>query len=292
MLLRYHAGKICNQGNLNQTARRCNIPDAFSLSIQEIYFRLKACISKCKYFRKNGRYYCRKHLYNRLDATKEKEDKEAAKQILAIIQREKDKSFWRRMSYSLGKPRGGACFRVQVEQADGTVQEYSSQDNLQGAIWRNIHKKHFHLAKPAPLCSGPLRGTFGYNTICQTSHEILEGTYEYPPDFDQATKEILQECAAIRLKTPKSSVSTTITKEDWDNHWSRAKEETSSLLSRRHFGHYKGGLRSEYIKYLQALIATLTICVGLYWIVGLRASQSCWTKYKLPWSESLYLNIE
>jgi hypothetical protein len=34
-----------------------------------------------------------------LDAAKEKEDKEAAKQILAIIQREKDKSFWRRMSY-------------------------------------------------------------------------------------------------------------------------------------------------------------------------------------------------
>jgi hypothetical protein len=60
-----------------------------------------------------------------LDAAKETEDEEAAKQILAIIQREKDKSFWRRMSYSLGKPRGGACFRVQVKQADGTVQEYS-----------------------------------------------------------------------------------------------------------------------------------------------------------------------
>ncbi len=32
-LLKYHAGKIRNQGNLNRTARRCNIPDAFSLSI-------------------------------------------------------------------------------------------------------------------------------------------------------------------------------------------------------------------------------------------------------------------
>ncbi len=196
-LLRYHTGKIHNQGNLNQTARRCNIPDAFSLSIQEIYFCLKACVSKCKYFRKNGRYYRRKHLYNHLDAAKEKEDKEAAKQILANIQHEKDKIFWRRISYSLGKPRGGACFRVQVEQADGTVQEYSGQGNLQGAIWRNIHEKCFHLVELAPLCSGPLRGTFGYNAICQTSHEILEGTYEYPSHFDQATKAILQECAAI-----------------------------------------------------------------------------------------------
>jgi hypothetical protein len=43
-----------------------------------------------------------KHLYNHLDAAKEKEDEEAAKQILAIIQHKKDKGFWRRMSYSLG----------------------------------------------------------------------------------------------------------------------------------------------------------------------------------------------
>jgi hypothetical protein len=102
---------------------------------------LKACIDKCEYFRKNGKYYHRKYLYNHLDIAKEKEDKVAAKQILAIIQRKKDKSFWRRMSYLLGKPRGGACFKVQVKQADGTVQEFSGQDNLQGAIWSNIHKK-------------------------------------------------------------------------------------------------------------------------------------------------------
>jgi hypothetical protein len=67
-------------------------------------------------------------------------------------------------------------------------------------------------------------------------------------------------------------VNTTITKEDWDNHWSRAKEETSSSLSRRHFGHYKAGLRSYYIKYLQALIATLTTRWGIVlnrWSQGL-----------------------
>ena len=38
----------------------------------------------------------------------------------------------------------------------------------------------------------------------------------YSPDFDQAAKEILQECAAIRLKIPKCSVNSTITKEDWE----------------------------------------------------------------------------
>jgi hypothetical protein len=36
-----------------------------------------------------------KHLYSHLEAAKEKEDEEAACQILAIIQQEKDKRFWR-----------------------------------------------------------------------------------------------------------------------------------------------------------------------------------------------------
>ena len=86
-----------------------------SLSIEEILLRLKACVDQCDHFRKNGKYYRRKHLYRRLEAAKEKEDEEAERQILAIIQREKDKSFWRRLNYALGKPRGGACFKVQVE---------------------------------------------------------------------------------------------------------------------------------------------------------------------------------
>ena len=60
------------------------------------------------------------------------------------------------------------------------------------------------------MCSGPLRGLFGYNSVTPTAKAILEGTYHYPPDFDEATKDILQECALIHLRVPKNSVSTTI----------------------------------------------------------------------------------
>ena len=51
-LLRYHAGKICNRGNLKCSARQCDIPNAFSLSIEEIYFHLKACVKMCDYYQK------------------------------------------------------------------------------------------------------------------------------------------------------------------------------------------------------------------------------------------------
>jgi hypothetical protein len=171
-----------------------------------------------------------------------------------------------------GKPRGGSCFKVQVEQEDGTVKEHSSQEDLQNTIWTNIHRKRFYLAEEAPLCSGPLRGQFGYNAITPTARAILAGTYQYPPEFDEATKEILKECAKIRLLIPKDSVTTRITKDDWHRHWSMAKESTSSSASDRHFGHYKAGLRSEYIAYLHALQATLITRRGIVldrWSKGL-----------------------
>jgi hypothetical protein len=87
--------------------------------------------------------------------------------------------------------------------------------------------------------------------------------YEYPPEFDEATKEILQECALIRLKILASLINTFITKEDWGYHWGKAREETSSLVSGRHFGHYKAGLCSAYISHLQSLFASLIVKQGI-----------------------------
>jgi hypothetical protein len=41
---------------------------------------------------------------------------------------------------------------------------------------------------------------------------ILDGTFDYPPDFNDANREILQECPKIRLLVPKDSVGTSIKK--------------------------------------------------------------------------------
>jgi hypothetical protein len=122
------------------------------------------------------------------------------------------------------------------------------------------------------ICQGALWGTVGYNAICETSRQILSGCYEYPPDFDNATKEILQECTQIRSNIPAASLDNRIGREDWESHWRRAKEETFSLISGRHFGHYKAGLRSAYISHTQALISSIVTKEGLVlerWSQGL-----------------------
>jgi ribosomal protein S6 len=73
----------------------------------------------------------------------DKDDDMAEKQILAIITRERERGKWRRINYVLGKQRAGACFKVQLEQNDGTIAEFSSKEEVQNAIWENIHLKRF-----------------------------------------------------------------------------------------------------------------------------------------------------
>ncbi len=68
--------------------------------------------------------------------------------------------------------------------------------------------------------------------------------------FNEVTKEILQECVLICSKIPASLVDTLITKEVWGNHWGKAREETSSLVSGWHFSHYKAGLCAAYMSHL------------------------------------------
>jgi hypothetical protein len=84
-LLRWHAGKIRNRGNLKHTSRRCQIEAPFFLSVEELKLQLKICKQKCNYFRKHGKRHCQQHLNQCLEAAKDRADYEAEWKILAII---------------------------------------------------------------------------------------------------------------------------------------------------------------------------------------------------------------
>ena len=101
---------------------------------------------------------------------------------------------------------------------------------------------------------------------------MLNGTHKYPEDFEEATKELCKECARIRLKVPKNSVSSHMDCKDWRDHWRGSREETSSSFSGRHFGCYKAAMSLDYITHFQALFATLVMHHGLVmerWARGL-----------------------
>ncbi len=199
-----------------------------------------------------------------------KED--VATKILAIIKREQNRDFWRQINHTCGKARGGSITSVQVEGPNNSVNEHVTKLEVEDAIWTNIHHKQFYLAEEAPICHGQLREALGSNAVSPIALVILNGTYEYPEDFDEATKELCVECALIRQIIPEDSVRTKMTKEDFIAHWRSAKEETSSSYSGLSFLYYIAGISSPYISHFHALKATLLFHHGLVlncWSQGL-----------------------
>jgi hypothetical protein len=144
------------------------------------------------------------------------DDEKREKEILAIIAREKSKRQWRSLNHPMGKRQGRAPRRALVEDSwqEGNMIEYNTQKSVQNAIWDNIHRMCFRLAEAAPICLDPtLREAFGYNATTKMAQAILAGTYQYPPNFDQATKEICEECSCICLMIPQDSVRAHLSKE-------------------------------------------------------------------------------
>ena len=218
-LVEYKHGRTKNRGNLKRAARVQGIKKPFQISLAQLRIHLEVCEERNDYFRQHGARYRKKHLLDRAGKAREEGREEAAVKILAIIKREQDQSFWRRLNYTCGKARTPPPTSVQVEGPNGTVTEHNTEETVNTAIWTEIHKKRFHLAEEAPVCHGQLRQDLGYNAVSETARAILDGTYVYPASFDQATKELCEECALIRQIIPKDSVSIKITKEDHKGHW-------------------------------------------------------------------------
>ena len=271
-ILRFHDGKIRNRGNLKRTARRCGIENPLQLSRDEVQIRLQICREKCDFFRQNGERFRKRHLQNRLDAAREKDDDEAEKAILAIISRERCKSRWKRLNYAMGKQQGRSVQMVQVESGDGTIQEYSGQEDVQNAIWSNIHQQRFYLAEQAPICSGDLCGDFGYNADTPAAAAVLRGDYHPEFEIEEATQELFEVIAEIRDRIPQDSISSIIKHGQWSEFWCKSKEETSSSRSGRHFGCYKAGASSAIISHFHALQTSVVLQRGIKldrWAQGL-----------------------
>ncbi len=139
---------------------------------------------------------------------------------------------------------------------------FNTQAGIHEAIWSNIHCKRFYLAEEAPICTSPLREAFGYNADTEAGEEVLSGTYKFEPGFDDATRRMCQEVAAIRAVVPADSVKDIVRKEDWSNYWSKAREETLSSESGLHFSHYKAGAGSKAIFNFQAMKASVMLKAG------------------------------
>ena len=113
-LLQFMAGRRKNKGNLRRLARRVGIARPFQMSQEELKIRLRTCKGKCQALKKTGWLARRRFLRARSLEAQQQEDYATAEKILSLIKHERDRAFWGRLRYAMGKKRGRSMSRIQV----------------------------------------------------------------------------------------------------------------------------------------------------------------------------------
>jgi hypothetical protein len=112
------------------------------------------------------------------------------------------------------------------------------------------------------------------------ARSVLDGSYDFPPDIDEATKELFEECAKIRSIAPANSVTGIISQECWQQRWNKVKEDTSLSPSGLHFGHYIAGANCNYVSQFHALRVSLALKKGI--------ALECWENGLLVMLEKMF----
>ncbi|KAL3817170.1 LOW QUALITY PROTEIN: hypothetical protein ACHAXA_007713, partial [Cyclostephanos tholiformis] len=179
----------------------------------------------------------KKHLNDCLCNVKVGNDEKREKEVLVIIKRGKDKSFWRPINYVMGKARGESVCHILVDSGD------QSESLIENVTQETVEEAFVLITST------------GNSFFCRSSTHM----HWQPKRKIWATKEICEECAHIWEMITIDSMDTIITKEQLRNQWRGRHEST--------FHYIAGFPRIESNSYY------LEWC---WTVAGHVDSQSCW----------------
>ena len=90
----------------------------------------------------------------------------------------------------------------------------------------------FRLAHSAQCYQGQLFDDLRFMGDTECARMILEGTYKYPPDTNEWTKEILQEAHITFSQLSGTEIETMIKTEDFQNYWKRVDKRDFVIFQR------------------------------------------------------------
>jgi hypothetical protein len=106
------------------------------------------------------------------------------------------------------------------------------------------NEDRFSQSSGTPFMTHPLLSDFGYLADTAFTTQILQGTFQVPPDIDKYAALLLQELQKIdSSKIP--LIPTTLSVKEHINAWKKQKERTSSEPSRLTFSHYKAASKDR-----------------------------------------------
>ena len=119
----------------------------------------------------------------------------------------------------------------------------TSKEDIEEVVQEEC-KSRFTLAHNAPIMKHSLAGKLRYLEDEDIARAIVDGTYDIPPELDEATRYILQEIGRMGKEIRKGEVhEITFTTEDFQTFWRKVSEWTTSSMSTMHYGRYKAAAK-------------------------------------------------
>jgi hypothetical protein len=144
---------------------------------------------------------------------------------------------------------------------NGDIIEVDTQAEVESCTMAECHAR-FRLTEGTPPMMEPLWSELGCLGTTEEAHQILAGTYVPPPGIDAITCEFLLALQATTPLNPSNQISCEITHHNFQQHWRKARESTSSSLSGLHYGHYKAAVDSDFLSEIHALMTELAVTGG------------------------------
>jgi hypothetical protein len=223
----------------------------------ELNVKFFVCKENLDHLAKHSPYYCHQFLKHQVALAKASGNPCHAAKITGILHKEASRKQWLRVNRSTNKSCGGLTVVVKVPILDGGSEDLKTKEGVFQAV-SLILQERFQAALGAKCHHGAFFDNIGHLANGPVAWLFLEGTYINPVDLDPATQILFKEVAVTFGTLLPEQVVTYVTVEDYQYFWQTTKEQTGSLFSCLHFGHY---IATSFYPDLSSLhAAKLSIC--------------------------------
>ena len=249
-----------SSSKLQRLEHQTNICNSLQHSLQEAEVKEREAYKKYWKFKKEAKekqYTWLEGLANTIAIDKDLSKENIYKQL---IQRESQRDTARKIKSALGRMKSGGVTKVEIEKADGRIDEVTTKEDIEHACMIENESK-FRQTQNTPCMMEPMRSELGYNSNTEAGERILQGNYIAPPGTDQYTRELLKELKKATIKFPAPEA--VITKKIFQEGWKVMKEATSAgSITGLHFGHLKACATDSFLSEFESSISHVPYATG------------------------------
>ena len=201
----------------------------------EVEAKIRDTMKQYKKQKKEAQKLRTTFLQGKAEAMAEENNTKVEKILKQLLAHEAQRTSARRIKATLGKLSSGSVTKVDVQTAEGRVEEVTTKEGIERACMEENEKK-YRQTQNTPCMKEPLLNDLGYLGTTEECEQILRGTYQPPQGTNKYTRELLQHMQRLPLKypPPKAGITTQMFKEGWK----KIKEDTSAAsISGINFSH-------------------------------------------------------